>query len=113
MDYPDSSIESIVLVENIMNITYTNGNVEVLPINCATYKMMYDKWILETPVFITDIYKVEMRNLSFATCQNKHSSINQLNQFFSSDNLANVKLFLTYMRNRKQKIQNDKAKLLK
>jgi uncharacterized protein YccT (UPF0319 family) len=113
MNHLDTQIKNIDIQDTTINIDYENDEKESLIVSQETYEQMYQLWLKETPVFITDKYKTEIRNITFAAIQKKEICINQLNNFFKKSNEENVKAFLIYMRHRKVKIQQDKDKLLK
>jgi len=99
MDHKNQQISSINLENNNIVIEYDNGEIETLPNSKETYIQMHNTWLLDQPPFISDIYKIQMRNIILATINNNQKCINDLNMFFSSNN-DEVKKFLTYMRNR-------------
>ena len=80
-------------------ISDDNNTNEILEKKFETYKRMFDEWLLEQPMFISDIFKNEMRNLNYAS-RNNENSIQELNRFFSIGNEENVLKFLNYMRSR-------------
>jgi hypothetical protein len=108
MDNNNININSVELSENIV-INYENDVVETLPKNIDTYKAFYDKWLVEDPPFISDIYKSQMRNIILACINNNQNCIDELNVFFSSPNEETVKKFFIYMRNRHTTLPEKKA----
>lgn len=112
MEHLDSTIASVKCTSKQVEVTYLNKHKEIIPITGETFIKMHNLWLKTTPVFITDIYKNEMRNLSFAAIQKNKSSIQELSTFFSSQE-DKVKLFLEYMRKRSEKIARDKEKIIK
>ena len=112
MEHLDSTISSVKCTSGQVEVNYANGQKEIIPISNDTFEKMHNTWLKTTPVFITDIYKNEMRNLSFAAIQKNKSSTQELTRFFSSQE-EKVKLFFEYMRNRNVKIASDKEKIIK
>jgi|SaaInl85LU_5_DNA_1037374.scaffolds.fasta_scaffold17797_3 hypothetical protein len=110
MEHVGIDIQSVEISNDVINITYVNNQTENFKIS---YKTMYESWIKNTPMFLTDKYKTTLRNISFAAIQSNQSCINQLDKFFQKGNEKNIQDFLVYMRNRSTKIQNDKSKILK
>lgn len=101
MDFKSNLITSVILSDNTIEVFYNDDNNtnEILEKKFETYKMMFDEWLLEQPMFISDIFKNEMRNLNYAS-RNNENSIQELNRFFSIGNEENVLKFLNYMRSR-------------
>lgn len=90
-----------------MTITYADGNVEKLAKNTDTYAAMNKDWLVSpedggsgNPPFISDIFKVQMRDITLATINNDPKCISGLDEFFTNANKAEVMRFLTYMRKR-------------
>ena len=113
MEYSDLDINSIEKHDDHIKIIYSNNQLEIMNISLETYKQMNEKWLKATPMFLTDKYKDNMRNISFAAIQSRQTCINELNKFFKTESEKNIKDFLTYMRKRPQKIAEDKSKYLK
>jgi hypothetical protein len=101
MDFKSNLITSVILTDTTIEVCYDDDNNthQILQKNQQTYKQMYDEWLLEQPMFISDIFKNEMRNLSYS-CGNNEKSIQELNSFFSNGNQEKVLKFLNYMRSR-------------
>lgn len=101
MDFKSNLITSVILTDTTIEVFYNDDNNthQILEKNQETYKRMYDEWLLEQPMFISDIFKNEMRNLSYSYGNNE-KSIQELNIFFSNSNEETVLKFLNYMRSR-------------
>jgi len=107
MDNTGVEIQSVVLDTDIV-INYVNGASESYPKNVDTYKLFHDKWLVPLPPFISDKFKVQMRNLTLSTINNNSKSIQELNAYFSPPNEQVVKNFFTYMRSRQAIIPPQK-----
>ena len=107
MEYVEEQIKDVVLTNEEIQITYMNDMTEVIGKNKDGYKKMYDGWLVEQPMFISDIYKTQMRDLNFASRGNQ-SSINQLNLFIDKENKTEVIKFFNYMRNRDLTFEKNK-----
>jgi hypothetical protein len=110
MENKDIPISTVEISDNNIIITYENSNIETLPINMETYKKMYEEWLKPLPPFISDKYKTIMRALILVSTTNNTSELSKLSNFFTSANIENVKLFLTYMKGRVVLIPIDKQK---
>jgi len=100
MEHENQAISYVSLDNNTINIEYDNGETENFPNNKETYVKMHNKWLSNQPPFISDIYKIQMRNIILATINNNQKCINELYTFFSPNNEEEVKKFLINMRNR-------------
>ena len=100
MEQPNQNITNITINDNNMHIEYDNNTTEDLSIGKDTYVRMHDVWLKEQPPFISDLFKIQMRNIILATINNNEKCIYDLNTFFSQGNIEEVKRFLTYMRKR-------------
>ena len=67
--------------------------------NKEGYRGLYDAWLKEQPMFISDIFKTQIRDLTFASRGNE-ISLNQLNNFLSDENKEQAVKFIVYMRKR-------------
>ena len=112
MEYVDEQIKDVVMTNDEIQITYMNSMMEVIGKNKDGYKKMYDGWLLEQPMFISDIYKIQMRDLFFASRGNM-TNINNLNMFFTEGNKTEVLKFLIYMRSRDLTFERDKWEKLR
>jgi hypothetical protein len=111
MEYLDNEIKTLVLSETTIEITYDNDIIEIINKNGEGYKNLYNAWLLEQPMFISDIYKMQMRDLNFAA-RNNQESINNLNIFLSENNYEEALKFITYMRKRDLTFERKKWNLL-
>lgn len=107
MEYLENEIVDVIFTDTNFTITYDNNETEVVEKNKEGYKKLYDAWLLEQPMFISDIYKTQMRDLAFAT-RNNSSSLNQLNNFLSEGNKIEAIKFITYMRKRDLTFEREK-----
>lgn len=112
MEYVEEQIKDVVMTNEEIQITYMNDMIEVIGKNREGYKKMYDGWLVEQPMFISDIYKIQMRDLFFASHGNM-TNINNLNMFFTEGNKPEVLKFLLYMRTRDLTFEKDKWEKLK
>lgn len=110
MEYPEEDVIDVSLTETDITIVYQNGGNEIITKDKVGYKMMYDEWLLEQPMFISDIYKTQMRDLNFAY-RNNAVSLDNMNKFFSESNKTEVIKFLNYMR--KRDLTFEKSKWIK
>jgi hypothetical protein len=107
MEYLENEIVDVIFTDTNFTITYDNSKTEVVEKNKEGYKKLYDAWLLEQPMFISDIYKTQMRDLAFAT-RNNAASLNQLNNFLSEGNKTEAIKFITYMRKRDLTFEREK-----
>lgn len=108
MDKKGESIVNLVSDNNTIKITYESGFEELLSVDRNTYVKMHDTWLKEQPPFISDLYKLHMRNIILATINNNEKCIYDLNTFFRQGNETDIKAFITYMRQRD--LTDEKAK---
>ena len=111
MEYLDKEIKTLILTDTTIEITYDNDIIEIINKNGDGYKNLYNAWLLEQPMFISDIYKMQMRDLNFAA-RNNEESINNLNIFLSNDNYDEALKFITYMRKRDLTFERKRWNLL-
>lgn len=109
MENQGIDIQSVGFNSGIVVVSYVNGATESFPANLDTYKAFYHKWLESNPPFISDLYKIQMRNIILASINNNQKCIADLNKFFSSPNEETVKKFFTYIRNREQTLPPKKA----
>jgi len=107
MEYPEEDVVDVILTETEIKIIYQNGGNEILTKDKDGYKRMFDEWLKEQPMFISDIFKTQMRDLSFGS-RNSQTSVNNLNNFFSENNKTEVIKFLNYMRKRDLTFEKQK-----
>ena len=107
MEEIDKEIKSLLLTPSTIEITYENDVIEIVTKDSNGYKKIHDAWLLEQPMFISDIYKTQMRDLSYAS-RNNATSLNQLNNFFSEENQEEALKFITYMRKRDLTFEKQK-----
>lgn len=104
-------ITDVAIVNDNIVITYDNEAIETLPKTVDTYKRMYETWVQDEPVFISDKFKQMLNNLILIN--NDIKNIEKINEFFVESNIENVKKFLIYMRKRKEYIAAEKIKWTK
>lgn len=101
MEQVGIEISNVVIDEsNTIVISYVNNETERLPKTVETYKRLYADWLENDPPFISDIFKVQMRDIILASINNDEVCINELENFFTNSNIEEVKRFLVYMRER-------------
>ena len=54
MENLENAITDVTIVDENIVITYDNGAIETLPKTVDTYKRMYEMWVKDEPVFISD-----------------------------------------------------------
>lgn len=107
MEYLENEITTIVFTPETITITYDNNEVEIVEKTKEGYKKLYDAWLKEQPMFISDIFKTQMRDLSFA-CRNNQESLIQMNKFLSEENKEQALAFIVYMRKRDLTFERSK-----
>ena len=110
MEQPDIEIKDLEITDIDFKIIYQNDAIEIIEKNKDGYKKLFDAWLIEQPMFISDIYKTQMRDLNFASRGNE-TSINHLNIFIKEENKTEVIKFITYMR--KRDLTFEKSKWIK
>ena len=100
MEYKELTIKSLSFDDTKIYITYSNDSIETIIKNSESYLDLYDDWLLDNPMFISDKYKTQMRELFFAGKNNDIESINNLNNFLSEKNKEEALKFINYMRTR-------------
>jgi len=114
MENLDNTIVNInyIISEKKLSIIYDNNSVEDLVLNKNTFIAIFDKWFIETPVFITDKFKAQIKSLNFVKIdKDVVKNLNDLNIFFGDTDKA-LKFF-NYVRSRKEIIDLDKKKWTK
>lgn len=95
--------------EKKLTIVYSNTAVETIILNKNNYIALFDNWFIETPVFITDKFKAQIKSLNFVKInKDEEKNIKELDDFFSDTDKA-LKFF-NYVRNRKELIRLEKQK---
>lgn len=112
MEHPDQTLVTVNIENQVINIVYSNGETEYIPVNRESYMKMHEKWLVDQPPFISDLYKIQMRNIILATINNNERCIEDLDIFFRDHNNDEVKKFLVYMRNRDLTQEKEKWKPL-
>jgi len=107
MEYLENEVLSIEFNDTSFTITYDNNEIEIVQKNKEGYKGLYDAWLKEQPMFISDIFKTQMRDLTFASNGNV-VSINELNSFLSETNKEQAIKFIVYMRKRDLTFERSK-----
>jgi hypothetical protein len=115
MEYLNNTVQSLLIENNNIIITYDSNDIETIPISLQSYINMYNTWLLNEPVFISDKFK-SILNL-IILCNNSESNVDKyatkLNAFFIKSNEEEVKKFIIYMRGRSVFIANEKIKWTK
>ena len=107
MEFPDEDVIDIEVIENDLNIKYQNGGSEIVHMDKDGYKILFDAWLKEQPMFISDIYKTQMRDLTFGA-RNNQTSVDNLTTFLKNDNKIEVMKFINYMRKRDLTFEKQK-----
>jgi len=95
--------------EKKLLIKYNNNYTEELILNAETYTALFNKWFIETPVFISDKFKNEIKSLNYVKInKDKIKNLEYLDKFLS--NTDNALKFLNYLRTRKNIIETEKLK---
>ena len=111
MEYLENEVLSVEFNELTLKITYDNNKIEIVEKTKDGYKKLYDAWLKEQPMFISDIFKTQMRDLSFAY-RNNETSFNQMNEFLSEKNREQAFAFIVYMRKRDLTFEKAKWKVV-
>ena len=107
-------ISNINSLDNVLFIDYQNKTdnsilQERVELNEEYYLNIYDSFIKDVPVFISDKHKQIMKHINFVKInKDKEMSIKSLENFFS--NSQNATKFLKYIRTRKEIILLEKSK---
>ena len=107
-------ISNINSLDNVLFIDYLNKTdnsilQERVVLNDEYYLKIYDTFIKDVPVFISDKHKQILKHINFVKInKNKETSMNSLENFFS--NSENATKFLKYIRTRKDTILAEKSK---
>tara|TARA_B110000003_G_scaffold55393_1_gene55412 strand:- start:6199 stop:6570 length:372 start_codon:yes stop_codon:yes gene_type:complete len=107
-------ISNINSLDNVLFIDYQNKTdnsilQERVELNEEYYLNIYDSFIKDVPVFISDKHKQIMKHINFVKInKDKEMSIKSLENFFS--NSENATKFLNYIRTRKDIILAEKSK---
>lgn len=107
-------INNINSLDNVLFIDYlnkTNNSIlqERVELNENYYLELYETFIKDVPVFISDKHKLIMKFINFVKInKDKDSSIKSLENFFSDS--ENATKFLKYIRIRKNLILAEKSK---
>jgi len=107
MDYPEEDVVDVIFSDSEIKIIYEKGGNEIITKDKDGYKKLFDAWLLEQPMFISDIYKTQMRDLSFGS-RNNQASVNNLNNFLVESNKTEVIKFINYMRKRDLTFEKQK-----
>ena len=107
-------ISNINSLENVLFIDYLNKTdnsilQERVELNEEYYLNIYDSFIKDVPVFISDKHKQILKHINFVKInKDKKVCIESLKNYFS--NSENAKKFLKYIRTRKDTILEEKSK---
>lgn len=107
-------INDINSVDNVLFIDYLNKTdksilQERVELNSELYSNLYDTFLKEVPVFISDKHKQIMKYINFVKInKNKDDSLKSLEYYFA--NKDNAIKFLKYIRTRKDIILAEKSK---
>lgn len=107
MEFPEEDVIDVISSEVDIKIIYGGGGNEIITKDKDGYKKLFDGWLVEQPMFISDIYKTQMRDLSFASRGNPEG-IQNLNNFFVDANKVEDIKFFNYMRKRDLTFEKQK-----
>lgn len=107
MEYLDIAIKDVVFTNETIELTYENNKKEVVKKTKEGYKDLYNAWLKENPMFISDKFKTQMRDLTYASNGNA-TNLNDINNFLSENNKVKVIEFITYMRTRDLTFERSK-----
>ena len=99
MENLDKEISSISFTDESIELIYDNNEKEIVNKNRDGYKSLYNAWLKENPMFISDIFKSQMRDLTLASNGNQ-KSLEDINNYLSESNHNKALEFITYMRKR-------------
>lgn len=108
MENKGVDIQSVQLGSENIVISYVNGATESHPNTLDTYKAFNEKWLKNNPPFISDIFKVQMRNI-ILSCNGNFKCQAELQKYFQPGNEESVKKFFTYMRKRDDILPSKRA----
>lgn len=111
MEHLGQDVKDVVIDdENFkIKITYSNDGVEEIDKGPDGYFIMHKEWLIQQPPFISDIFKVQMRDITLVTINNDPKCLNNINSFFVNENKEDIKKFLKYMRERDAKVEAAKS----
>ena len=112
MENTNNEIVSVVIVGDVITVTYHNNVTEQITKSHEFFVNMRTAWLVSQPPFISDKHKDVMNNIILACIHKNARSIDALNVFFSQGNEENVKNFLTYMRKRDLTEEKKKWKII-
>jgi hypothetical protein len=99
MEYLENEITDILFEPEKVTVTYDNNQTEVINKTKEGYKLLYNAWLQEQPMFISDIFKTQMHDLSFAA-RGYSDKLDNMNRYFSEENREEALKFIVYMRKR-------------
>lgn len=100
MEYLNNIIIDVDITDTNIIVSYDNNELEKINKSFEGYGKMYVSWLLNNPVFISDIYKKQMRDITLCHLTNNITCFKDLNTFFNNNNKINVINFFNYMRKR-------------
>jgi hypothetical protein len=107
MEYLENEVVTVSFDDTSFTLLYDNGETEIVKKNKEGYRSLYDAWLKEQPMFISDIFKTQIRDLTFASNGNAVST-NELNSFLSELNKEQAIKFIVYMRKRDLTFERSK-----
>lgn len=99
MEYLENEITEISFTPETVTITYDNNQVEIVNKTKEGYKILYEAWLKEQPMFISDIFKSQMHDLAFAA-RGYPDKLNNMNRYLTEENKEEALKFIVYMRKR-------------
>lgn len=107
-------LKEINSIDNVLFIDYLNKTDNSIlqernELDEKYYIELYNTFIKDVPVFISDKHKLILKYINFVKInKDKDNSLKSLNLYFS--NKENAKIFLNYIRIRKDLILEEKSK---
>ena len=86
MEYLDLAVKDIVFTNETIELTYENDAKEVVQKRREGYKDLYNAWLKENPMFISDKFKTQIRDLTYASNGNE-TNLNEINNEFFDDGI--------------------------
>lgn len=95
-------VKNVIIDENLkqIQIIYDNNETEIINKNRDGYLLLYTEWLKEEPIFISDKFKSQLRDITLYALRNDITNFNSLNMFFTNENKTNIINFFNYMRSR-------------
>ena len=83
-----------------IKLFFANNQTETINKGHDGYMLFYNEWLKNEPIFISDKFKAQLRDITLYGLNKNNDSFNNLNKFFVNENKTNMINFFNYMRNR-------------